>query len=60
MVYGFRKPEPWAVRVFRRAAWRSALCTFVDVNDRVIGAVLLADELRRENRTAPKHDRNGR
>jgi soluble P-type ATPase len=48
MVYGFRKPEPWAVRATRRAAWRSALCIFVEVSGRTVGAVLLADELRRE------------
>jgi heavy metal translocating P-type ATPase len=48
MVYGFRKPEPWALRALRRAAWRSALCIFVAINGRTIGAILLADELRRE------------
>ena len=40
--------EPWAVRALRRAAWRSALSVFVSVDGRVIGAILLADELRRE------------
>ena len=48
MVYGARKPEAWAVRALRRAAWRSALSVFVAVDGRTIGAVLLADELRRE------------
>jgi heavy metal translocating P-type ATPase len=48
MVYGARKPEPWAVRALRRAAWRSALSVFVAIEGRTIGAVLLADELRRE------------
>jgi heavy metal translocating P-type ATPase len=48
MVYGARTPEAWAVRVLRRAAWRSALSVFVAVNGRIIGALLLADELRRE------------
>ena len=48
LVYGVRKPEPWAVRALRRAAWRSALSVFVAVEGRTIGAVLLADELRRE------------
>lgn len=48
MVYGSRKPESWAVRTLRRAAWRSALSVFVAVNGRAIGALLLADELRRE------------
>jgi heavy metal translocating P-type ATPase len=48
MIYGSRKPEPWAVRALRRAAWRSALSVFVAVNGRPIGAIMLADELRRE------------
>ena len=48
LVYGARKPEDWAVRVLRRAAWRSALSVFVSVDGRTIGALLLGDELRRE------------
>jgi heavy metal translocating P-type ATPase len=48
LVYGARKPEAWAVRALRRAAWRSALSVFVAVDERTIGAVLLADELRRD------------
>jgi heavy metal translocating P-type ATPase len=48
LVYGAHKPEDWAVRVLRRASWRSALSVFVSVNGRTIGAVLLGDELRRE------------
>src|SRR6185436_2608990 len=48
LVYGSRKPEEWAVRALRRAAWRSALSVFVAVNGRMIGALLLGDELRRE------------
>ena len=48
LVYGARKPEDWAVRVLRRASWRSALSVFVSVDDRTIGALLLGDELRRE------------
>ena len=40
--------EAWAVRALRRASWRSALCVFVSIDNRVIGALLLADELRRE------------
>jgi heavy metal translocating P-type ATPase len=47
-VYGARKPEEWAVRALRRAAWRSALSVFVAVDGRTIGALLLGDELRRE------------
>jgi heavy metal translocating P-type ATPase len=48
MVYGARRPEVWAMRALRRAAWRSALSVFVAVNGCIIGAILLADELRRE------------
>ena len=48
LVYGARKPEDWAVRVLRRASWRSALSVFVSVDGRTIGAILLGDELRRE------------
>jgi soluble P-type ATPase len=48
LVYGPRKPEEWAVRALRRAAWRSALSVFVSVDGRIVGALLLADELRRD------------
>ncbi len=48
MVCGARKPETWALRALRRAAWRSALCVFVAVDGQNIGAIILADELRRE------------
>ncbi len=48
LVYGARRPEDWAVRALRRAAWRSALSVFVAVDGRTIGALLLGDELRRE------------
>jgi heavy metal translocating P-type ATPase len=48
LVYGPRKPEDWAVRALRRAAWRSALSVFVSVDGRPMGALLLGDELRRE------------
>jgi heavy metal translocating P-type ATPase len=48
LVNGAGKPEAWAVRALRRAAWRSALSVFVSVDGRTIGALLLADELRRE------------
>jgi heavy metal translocating P-type ATPase len=48
LVYGSRRPEDWAVRAQRRAAWRSALSVFVSVDGRPIGALLLGDELRRE------------
>lgn len=39
-------PAPWELRAIRRASWRSALLVFVAVDDRAIGALLLADELR--------------
>ncbi len=48
MVYGSGKLETWAARALRRAAWRSALSVFVAADGRAIGALLLADELRRE------------
>ena len=48
LVYGARRPETWAIRTLRRAAWRSALSVFVAVDEKSIGAVLLADELRRD------------
>jgi heavy metal translocating P-type ATPase len=48
LVYGARRPEDWASRALRRAAWRSALSVFVAVDSRTVGALLLGDELRRE------------
>jgi soluble P-type ATPase len=48
LAYGSRRPEDWAMRALRRAAWRSALSVFVAVDGRPIGALLLGDELRRE------------
>jgi P-type E1-E2 ATPase len=48
LVKGACKPEAWEVRALRRAAWRSALSVFVAVDGRTVGALLLADELRRE------------
>jgi heavy metal translocating P-type ATPase len=48
LVNGAGKPEAWVVRALRRAAWRSALSVFVAVDGRTVGALLLADELRRE------------
>jgi cation transport ATPase len=41
LVYGARKPDAWAVRALRRAAWRSALSVFVAVDGQIVGAVLL-------------------
>ena len=48
LVSGAREPEIWAARALRRAAWRSALSVFVGVDGQTIGAMLLADELRRD------------
>jgi heavy metal translocating P-type ATPase len=45
---GQGRPDTWAARALRRASWRSALSIFVSVDGRAIGAILLADELRRE------------
>jgi heavy metal translocating P-type ATPase len=59
LVYGARKPEEWAVRALRRAAWRSALSVFVAVDGRAIGALLLGDELRRETPRAVQALRAG-
>lgn len=47
-VHGRHEPEDWALRVLRRASWRSALSVFVAVDGRSVGALLLGDELRRE------------
>jgi heavy metal translocating P-type ATPase len=48
LVLGAHKPDDWAMRALRRASWRSALSIFVSVDGRTIGALLLADELRKE------------
>jgi heavy metal translocating P-type ATPase len=58
LVHGPRKPEDWAARVLRRAAWRSALSVFVSVDGRTTGALLLGDELRRETPHAVQMLRN--
>jgi len=58
LVCGPRRPEDWAVRALRRASWRSALSVFVSVDNRTIGAILLADELRRETPRAVQALRN--
>jgi heavy metal translocating P-type ATPase len=47
LVCGQGNPETWAVRALRRS-WRSALSVFVSLDGRPIGAILLADALRRE------------
>jgi len=48
LIYAHRRPQEWAMRAMRRASWRSALAVFVAVEERPIGALLLADELRTE------------
>ncbi len=48
IVYGAQALESWALRALRRASWRSALCVFVALDGRVVGALILADELRKE------------
>jgi heavy metal translocating P-type ATPase len=48
LIFGSRKPDDWAARALRRASWRSALSVFVSLDGRIIGALLLADELRKE------------
>ena len=58
LVYGSRHLDEWAVRALRRASWRSALCVFVAKEDRILGALLLADELRRETPRALQALRN--
>jgi heavy metal translocating P-type ATPase len=46
MIFGREPTTAWALRALRRAAWRSALVVFVAVEEKPIGALLLADELR--------------
>jgi len=48
IIWAHRDIPPWALRAARRAAWRSALVVFVAADERPIGALLLADELRPE------------
>jgi len=47
-VYGDGRQEEWVARAARRASWRSALSIYVSVDGRPVGALLLADQLRRE------------
>jgi heavy metal translocating P-type ATPase len=46
MILARRNAPEWALRAVRRASWRSALIVFVAVEEKPIGALLLADELR--------------
>jgi heavy metal translocating P-type ATPase len=59
LVHGGGAPEQWAARALRRGSWRSALSVFVAVDGRTIGAILLADELRRETPRAVQALRAG-
>ena len=47
LVIGKTSAPAWALRALRRASWRSALSVFVSVDGEAIGALLLADEIRR-------------
>jgi heavy metal translocating P-type ATPase len=46
LVFARRRAAEWALRAIRRASWRSALVVFIAVEEKPIGALLLADELR--------------
>lgn len=48
LVLGTARPPGWAVRAQRRANWRSALAVFVAVDGQPVGALIFADELRKE------------
>ena len=58
MVLANASLAPWAARAIRRASWRSALIVFVAVEGRIIGALLLADELRADTPRAIRLLRN--
>ncbi|MBK5960659.1 heavy metal translocating P-type ATPase [Rhodoplanes elegans] len=48
IAFGVARLPDWATRALRRASWRSALAVFVTVDGKPAGALLLADELRKE------------
>jgi heavy metal translocating P-type ATPase len=58
LVFSSHLLPDWAVRAQRRASWRSALSVFVAKDGQVIGALLLADELRKETPRAVQHLRS--
>jgi heavy metal translocating P-type ATPase len=58
LVFGGHPLPDWAVRAQRRASWRSALSVFVAKDGEAIGALLLADELRKETPRAIQHLRS--
>jgi heavy metal translocating P-type ATPase len=58
LVFGSHRLPDWAVRAQRRASWRTALSVFVAKDGEAIGALLLADELRKETPRAIQHLRS--
>jgi heavy metal translocating P-type ATPase len=58
LVFGSHRLPDWAVRAQRRASWRSALSVFVAKGGQAIGALLLADALRKETPRAIQHLRS--
>ena len=48
LILSHRQIDDWALRAIRRASWRSALVVFVARDGQPIGALLLADQLRRD------------
>jgi soluble P-type ATPase len=58
LIFAHRQLPEWALRAARRGSWRSALVVFVAVEERPIGALLLADELRSETPHAIRMLRN--
>lgn len=47
-VFGNDKAPPWALAIERQAAWQSALTVFVKVDNQLVGAILLSDQIRLE------------
>ena len=58
LIFAHKQLPEWALRAARRGSWRSALVVFVAVEERPIGALLLADELRSETPHAIRMLRN--
>jgi heavy metal translocating P-type ATPase len=48
-VFGPSRGSPWARRVLREASFRSALAVFISIDGTPAGAILLADQLRRDS-----------
>ena len=47
-VFGAASASPWGRRILQQASLRSALAVFVTIDGKPAGAILLADQLRRE------------